>query len=168
MINLKHKVLLTAAAAVSASLYMNAAGAANVTANASANIHAPLTIGETTAMHFGDIGLAAGNVTISAAGARSTTGPELITGAGLETAALFTVGGSGNLAYSITLPASTTVTNGTSSPTVNAFNHNAGGAPALAAGSDTFNVGATLVLTGAEDTTTTAYTGTYTVTVNYQ
>jgi hypothetical protein len=50
--------------------------------------------------------------------------------------------------------------------TVNGFNHDAGGSPALTAGADTFNVGATLNINGGQAAN--AYSGTYTLTVNYQ
>ncbi len=49
--------------------------------------------------------------------------------------------------------------------TVNNFTHDAGGAPALTAGADTFNVGADLTV--ALGQVAGAYTGTFTVTVNY-
>ncbi len=48
---------------------------------------------------------------------------------------------------------------------VDAFNHDAGATPTLIGGSDTFNVGATLLVGGSQAAGT--YSGLFTVTVNY-
>ncbi len=70
-----------------------------------------------------------------------------------------------NNTYSITLPSSATLTSGGDTMTVDTFTHDAGGAPTLVFGSDTFNVGATLKVDPNQAVGT--YSGTFAVTVNY-
>jgi len=89
--------------------------------------------------------------------------------AGGITGEVFAVGGTaGTITWngSNNLVASSTPGGGTNNMTVDGFNHDAGGTPALTAGSDTFNVGATLNISGSQ--VPNAYAGTYSLTVNYQ
>lgn len=142
------------------------AQAASDTGTANATIVQAIGITAVNSLEFGDIlNGAANTVTVSPAGVRSATdGTQLI--GGTVQAASFNVTGDGNRAYTITLPAAATVTEGGGATmTVNNFTHNAGGAPALTAGADTFNVGADLTV--ALGQVAGAYTGTFTVTVNY-
>ena len=90
---------------------------------------------------------------------------EAVTG-GTVQAGAYSVSGSGTKAYTISLPVSATISDGTNNMTVDGFNHDAGGTPALTAGADTFNVGATLNINGSQ--VVNPYSGTYTLTVNYQ
>jgi len=142
------------------------AQAASDTGTANATIVQAIGITAVNSLEFGDIlNGAANTVTVSAAGARSATdGTQLI--GGTVQAASFNVTGDGSRAYTITLPASATVTGpGAATMTVDTFTHDAGGAPALTAGADSFNVGANLTVANGQAAG--AYTGTFAVTVNY-
>ena len=171
MIN--NKIILVAGtAALSASLLSTTATAATVTATGNANVLTPLSITENTQMEFGDVaGLVASDSTVNlttAGGTSSSDGATVFGTGSTDAAGSFTVNGSGNLAYTISLPADSVVTlTGTGFPMdVDGFIHNAGGSPALAAGTATFAVGATLTIPGGQ--TADAYSGSYDVTVNYQ
>lgn len=168
MNTLNQRLISGLAAAVLAAIYSQTAIAADVTGTATANVLAPLTITQATQMDFGDVAgdtASATTVVLTTAGATSS-----IDGAytgGSPAAGGFDVTGGDNLAYNITLPASTTLTDGGNSMTVDNFNHDAGGAPALnGSGNASFNVGATLNLGAAQPAG--VYNGTYTVTVDYQ
>ncbi|NNF96445.1 MAG: DUF4402 domain-containing protein [Halobacteria archaeon] len=164
-----HKRLISGlAAAVLAGVYTQTAVAADVSGTATANVLAPLTITQKYAMDFGDVAgdtASATTVVLTTAGATSSA-DGAFTG-GSPTAGEFDVTGGDSLAYNITLPASTTLTSGGDSMTVDNFNHDAGGAPALdGSGKHTFKVGATLNLGAGQAAG--VYNGTYTVTVEYQ
>lgn len=157
------------AAAVLAGIYTQAAVAADVTGTATANVLAPLTITQKYAMDFGDVAgdtASATTVVLSNAGATSSV-DGAYTG-GTPKAGEFDVTGGDNLAYSITLPSgAVTLTSGSNSMTVDTFNHDVVGSPALdGSGKHTFKVGATLNLGAAQAAG--VYNGTYTVTVEYQ
>lgn len=139
--------------------------AASTTGTANATIVSALSVtAGGTPLEFGTIGNAANTVTVDTTGARSATDATQLAG-GTPTAADFNVTGNASTAYSISIPA-TTITDGTTVLTVNNFTHDAGATPTLSAGgADTFNVGADLIVTAGA--TTGAYTGTFTVTVNY-
>src|ERR1700752_4561610 len=98
------------------------AQAATVTANATATVLIPMTITKTNDLRFGSFAAtaAAGTVTISTAGARTSTGVQL---SSMSTggAAGFTVAGDTNYTYAITLPTSATLTSGGNSMTINGF-----------------------------------------------
>jgi len=164
-----NKLILAATmAALSTGLYSAAASAASVTANASANVITPLTIAEGSGMDFGDVsvGTAGGTVILDTTGGRSVTGDaEAVTG-GTEAAGVYNVTGLGTKAYSISFPASALISSGGNTMTVNTFTHDAGATPALTGGLDSFNVGATLVIGPSQAPG--AYSGTYSLTVNYQ
>jgi hypothetical protein len=148
---------------------------------ATARIYKPITLALTnTGLSFGDIFADAtgGDVTLNPqTGARSTTGPVLAT-TGVSNAAVLTVGGKRNATYSIALPANSTITltspGGTPIPVNNFFASVGGGAPAnpatglipnVAAGTQSFAVGATITL-GANQMDG-DYAGTFNVTVTY-
>ncbi len=161
-------ILAAIVAAVSTGLYSAAAPAASVTANASANVITPLSIAEGNGMDFGDVsvGTAGGTVTLEILGGRTATGDaEAVTG-GTEALGVYNVTGSGTKAYSISFPASAVISSGGNTMTVNAFTHSAGPTPALSGGAATFNVGATLLIGPSQAPG--AYSGTYSLTVNYQ
>ncbi|MBK8727439.1 MAG: DUF4402 domain-containing protein [Holophagaceae bacterium] len=154
---------------------------ATASSNVGARILRGITLTNTAPLEFGQIvsDTVAQTVTVSTAGARSSTGPaaNLLTGAGPFAAAAqaagFTATGSmGHTSFAITLPASTTVTNGTDTRTVDTFVSSvgltstfAGGTFPTSAGTRNFTVGANLVLTGNE--TEGDYVGTFDVTVAY-
>ncbi len=140
----------------------SSAMAASTNGTANATLVTAISIAAVQSLEFGSIGNAANTVTIDTAGTRTATDATQLAG-GAPQAARFTVTGNGAAAFTVTLPASTTITNGTDNLTVNNFTHNA---PAtLTAGTANFDVGADLVIVGGESAG--AYTGTFTVTVNY-
>jgi hypothetical protein len=143
------------------------AQAASDTGTANATIVQAIGITAANTLEFGDIlNGAANTVTVSPASVRSATdGTQLI--GGTWQAASFNITGDGNRAYTITLPANGVVTLAGPGPdmAVNNFTHDAGGAPALTAGADSFNVGADLSVANGQIAG--PYTGTFTVTVNY-
>ncbi len=163
-----NKLLIAAvAAALSAGMYTSAVSAATISANAAANVIAPLTVVETNGgMNFGDVavGTGGGTVVLDTGGGRSVTGDAEAVAGGTVQAGAYNVTGSGTKAYNISLPASALITDGSDNMTVDGFNHNATGV--LSSGADTFNVGATLNINGSQAPN--AYSGTYSLTVNYQ
>jgi Domain of unknown function (DUF4402) len=141
---------------------------ASTSANATARIVTPIAIAKTSDMHFGDVvaGGSAGTVVLTPAGVRSAAGGTTLGNAGGTAAAAFNVTGQGSATYAITLPASTTVTSGANTMTVNAFASSPSGTGALSAGgSQALTVGATLNVGASQATGT--YTGTFNVTVTY-
>lgn len=164
--------------AVSSQVY-----AASASTSASANIVAPLTITENTALDFGTLvpDTVAQTVTVTAAGAISATGAiALVSG---HSAGNFTVQGTSGESYIITDPGAVVINSGANNMTVNAWRFTTadcteataaacgggvtvipGVAPALS--TDTMTVGATLNV-GANQAAG-AYTATFNMTVNYQ
>ncbi len=144
------------------------ARADTATATASAEVAQAIQVAVNTNMDFGRLAPTgtAGTVDLATDGSRTATNVDLL-GGGTVSAAVFDVTGAANEAYSITLPASTTLADGAgNSMSVDTFAHDAGSSPSLnGAGSDQFNVGATLHV-GANQTAGT-YTGTFDVTVSY-
>ena len=147
---------------------------ATATAAASATIITPITIVKNIDMNFGNVAVSAslaGTVVLAPAGTRTTGGAGGVTlpsTTGTVAAADFTVSGQASYTYAITLPSSATLSNGSSSMTVNAFTSFPSTTGTLAAnGTQDLKVGATLNVTAAQAS------GTYTnatgvpVTVNY-
>ena len=165
-----NKLLISAGvAALSAGLYTSVASAASVnTASASARVITPMTIAEGTALHFGDVGVGAGggDVTLAPGGARSVTAgdAEIIAG-GSNTPGQFTITGAPGKLYTLTYPGTVDISGGVGQMDVTGFTDNSSGTMPIA-GTETFNVGATLSIGGAQPANT--YSNTYTVTVNYQ
>ena len=167
---MNNKNFLTASslALFSIAFYPTAASAASVTANASANVITPLVISETSGMNFGDVsvGTIGGTVVLDAGGGRSVTGDAEAVLGGTEAAGSYSLTGEGAKAYTITFPVNATILSGGNSMIVDNFTHNAGATPALTGGSGAFNVGATLNIGPGQAPG--LYSGTYTLTVNYQ
>lgn len=139
----------------------------SASASATAEIVSALAISKTADMNFGKVvtGATLGTVVLSTAGTRTVTGGTNLGNVGSTAAAAFDVTGESGATYSITLPASATISDGTNDMTVNTFTSNpsstgtlTGGAQALAVGG-TLNVGASQV--------SGVYTGTFDVTVAY-
>lgn len=143
------------------------------TATAAATIVTPITITKTTDMNFGNIAVNAslGTVVLPAAAApvRTVTGGcTLPATAGTVAAAAFTVTGQSGFTYSITLPASASLTGPGPAMTADTFVSNptvaAGGL--LTGGTQTLYVGATLHVAASQ--TAGAYiSAAFNVTVNY-
>ena len=167
--NRNNKLLIAAgAAALTAGIYSSAVSAATVTANAAANVITPLSISETNGINFGDVsvGTTGGTVVLDTTGGRTVTGDAEAVSGGTVLSGAYSVTGEGTKAYSITFPLTATISSGGNDMTVNGFNHDAGATPALSGGADTFNVGATLNIGASQAPGN--YTGTYTLTVDYQ
>lgn len=163
-----NKIILAAsAAALSTGLYSAVISAATVTANASANVISPLIITENTALNFGDVavGLTGGDVILAPGGGRSVTGDAEAVVGGANSAGTFTITGQALKAYTLTLPPTVDISGGVGTMDVTTFSDTSSGA-IPAAGTETFNVGATLTIGGAQAPG--LYSSTYTVTVNYQ
>lgn len=157
-------VRLAAVAAVTATAFAGNAIAADATGNASATVATPISISEGTALSFGTFlaDTTTSSVTVSATGTRTHSAGATFLLGGTVNGATFNVTGEGTSSYSVSFTDGT-LTGAGDNMAINTFTHNSGGA--LSGGTDSFNVGATLDI-GANQAAG-AYTGTYTVTVNY-
>jgi len=143
---------------------------------AAAKIVTPISITETSSLHFGTMAILAGTpgtCVLSTQGVRTQTGGvNLSVQAPTASNAAYNVSGAVNTTYSITLPASITVTSGPANMTINALlaRTASAGSDGLtgtlsAGGTDSFTVGGTLNVSQGQATGT--YTGTFDVTVAY-
>lgn len=143
---------------------------ASATANASANIVAPITITKVTDLQFGTVAVNGANGTVVLGHSDDRTPGGGVTLPATTTtvkSAEFTVGGDGNRAFIIELPVSTTLSNGAGgNMTVNTFTSSLGASSNLASNTATLKVGATLNVSGGQAAGT--YTGTFSVRVDYQ
>lgn len=145
---------------------------ATATSNAAAVIIAPLSISNTQGLHFGTImrSTSAGTVSVATDGTRSSLGGVTLSAlAPVHSAALFNVEGNDGNSVVISLPASTTISNGAQTMTVDNFVSDPPAGPTnpltLGAGATVLRVGARLNV-GASQVSGT-YTGTFDVSVNY-
>lgn len=163
--NMKIQMMKAALAASVLTLGMTAvsAQAATATADARATILSPVVVTKTSDLEFGVIanGTSGGTVTVSTAGAR-TCGAGLVC-SGAVTAAGFGVVGVTAQTVGISVPANVTLNGGGSSMTATL---SASDATIVLDGTDAFTVGGVLTVGAAQASG--AYTGTFTVTVNYQ
>ena len=148
-------------------------------ASSAAKIGTELSIVENADLHFGTMTIPTGavNVTVTTSGLRSATVPSLITllsQAPVAHNAAYTIYGSKNAHYIVTLPANNTViiTSGANQMHVDNFtiitvNNGAGNGTGKLnlTGTDTFRIGATLKLAGSQPAG--SYTGTFTITAAY-
>jgi hypothetical protein len=143
---------------------------------AAAKIVTPLSITETSSLHFGTMAVLAGTpgtCVLSTQGARTQTGGvNLSIQAPSASNAAYNVAGAVNTTYAITLPATITVTSGAESMTINSILARtvSAGVDGLtgtlsASGSDSFTVGGTLNVSAGQ--VTGVYNGTFDVTVAY-
>lgn len=129
-----------------------------------------ISISNTQALGFGKFAAGSGgSVTVSPSGARSATGSVALLSSSGGAAAQFTVSGDANFTYAISLPANGTVVltkNGGQTMSVNNFSSSPSPAGQLSALSkQTVSVGATLSV--GSNQATGAYTGSFTVMVDY-
>jgi hypothetical protein len=160
--------LIPCGLALAAILGARNVGAATATSNVSASIVPAISIAKNTDMDFADViaGGSAGTVVLTTAGARSTTGGATLGNGTGAAAAAFTVSGDPASTYSISLPASATITSGGNTMTVNSFASSPSGTGTIGGGgTQALSVGATLQV-GASQAQG-AYTGTFDVTVAY-
>lgn len=155
-----------ALAAVAAAMTAGSAMAADATGTANASIVQAIAISEDTQMSFGSVSpstTASGTVVLSATGGTTDSNVTRLSG-GTAAAGAFTVTGGTGATYALTLPASdVTLTSGGDTMTAGSFTSNSSGT--LTGGSESFGVGATLNVGISQAAGT--YTGSYTVTVNY-
>jgi hypothetical protein len=139
---------------------------ATATANASATIITPLSITKTLDLSFGNISvgaLAGGTIALTAANARTATGTCSFQLLPVSTVATFDITGAPGANLLVTLPASSTISNGAVTMTIDNYAHDA---PAtIVGGALTFHVGGILNVNAAQAIG--AYTGTFDVTINY-
>jgi hypothetical protein len=160
-------------ALVSAIALAGSAQAATTTAQATASVVAPMTITKATDLVFGSFsGSAAGSVTVSTNGTRTSSGV-VVFGAG-TTAARFNVTGSGTATYGISFSGtSTTLTYGADSMAFATASDTSGAGAisgnatsgTLVAGAGSIYVGG--VLTVAASQPAGSYSGTINATVDY-
>jgi hypothetical protein len=130
------------------------------------------TLGNTAALSFGSFTAGAGGtITVNTAGARFRTGSViLVSQGGGASAAQFTITGTANAAFAITLPADGTVflsDGGAGSMALNGFASNPSGSGVLSGGgTQQISVGATLTVGSSQASG--SYSGSFNVTVNYQ
>jgi hypothetical protein len=164
------KALLVSAAAVglltAAPAFAQAGPSASATANADAEIVAPIAIAKTADLNFGRIAAdaAPGTVSVDASGNLSSSSPNLVISGSTGSAAAFHVTGAANLAYSSTVPATVSLSDGTN--TMTAAIGRVGGDPTLdGTGADDFNVTGTLTVGAGQAAGN--YSGSFSVSVQY-
>lgn len=150
------------------SLSAQAAFAASDTGNASATVVGPLAIAESQALSFGNFAAGTGGtVVIATDGSRTATGDVNLSSADAGQQGTFDVTGTSGYTYAITLPAGAATLDDGSGNTmsVDTWVSNPSGTGTLTGGSETVNVGATITVGSGQTAGT--YTGTYTVSVEY-
>lgn len=169
MIHNNKLLMAVGVASLSAGVYSASLSAETATSNARATVIVPMTLTNTAELNFGDVtystGGGAGTVTIAPGGAVTTALNAQSLG-GTTTASTFTVTGDNGRLYDITLPADTTIDNGTDTITIDGFTSSLTGDSGTAGTDTSFNVGATLNFVGTESQG--AYLGTFDVSVDYQ
>jgi hypothetical protein len=126
----------------------------SATATTSATIITPIAITKTTDMNFGNVAVSptvAGTVQLATTSARTAGGGATLPAVtGTVSAAKFNVTGLAGSTYSISLPASITLTNGGNTMTVNAFTSTPTPTGTLTGGTQDILVGATLNVAAAQ------------------
>lgn len=136
------------------------------TANAAADIVSPIGISSQQDLNFGKVSNnAAGTVVVATDGTLAASTLSQI-GTTNPAAATFDVNAANGFAYSITLPGTVKLSNGTEEITVDKFNHDAGENVQGSGSTQTIGVGATLNV--AAEQATGNYTGTFDVSVAYE
>lgn len=150
-------------AALLAGFDASSAQAATATATARAKILKNITLTKTADLDFGTIvvGATGATVTLSPAGVRNCG---VLTCTGTPTAAAFGISGTTGETVTIAATGSATLTSGTNSMPINTYTTSA--ATRVLTGTDSFSVGASLVV--AANQADGVYTGSVNVTVDYQ
>lgn len=159
------KLLFTATITATAFASMHA-NAADETGNASAEIIQAITVTENTPMDFSQIIPDAGGDTVSLAvdGSRSATGSSTFLGSGQQ--GIFDITGAASQAVTVSFSSGDVLSGPGTDMALNNFVHDAGGSPALdGTGNLQLAVGADLGVNASQ--TAGAYSGTYTISVNY-
>jgi len=135
------------------------------TANAAADIVSPFVISAEQDLNFGKVANdATGTVVVGTDGTLGATSLDQI-GSTAPAAASFDVTAANSFNYTIALPSSVDLTNGTEDITVDTFSHDAGASTQGIGTIQTIGVGATLNV--AAEQATGNYDGTFDVTVSY-
>ena len=150
--------------------FVSSALAATGTGNSTATILSSIAISATQDLAFGKLSAGTGGtVVLTTSGARSKTGGvTLVTTGSTQTQGRFHVTGDSGATYAITLPADGVVTlsDGASHTlAVGTFASNPNGSGTLTGGAQDIDVGATLTVANAQAAG--AYTGAYSVVVDY-
>jgi hypothetical protein len=173
---MKKVLILLVAVIMIAGYSTNLMAQATENTAAAAKVVTPLTITETSSLHFGTMAVLAGTpgtCVLSTQGARTQTGGvNLSVQAPTASNAAYNVAGAVNTTYAITIPSTITVTAGAANMTINSLlaRTASAGTDGLTgtlsgSGTDNFTIGGTLnVLAGQ---VTGIYTGTFDVTVAY-
>lgn len=136
------------------------------TATSAAAIALPITIVQTTGLDFATISRDASGDTITLTSGGGISGTGASTFSGTAAAALFNVDGDASTAVTISFSTGDTLTGPGTAMNLDNFTHDAGGSPAFDGTGDLqLSVGADLTIGAAQ--TAGAYSGTYTVTVDY-
>ena len=163
---MKNILKLSAAFLAISSMSSNAL-AATAVGTANARVVTPISVTAGTALEFGSFASSASTGTITQAGV-VTGGVTAVTGGATRAAGTFTVNGEAvnGTSYTFTLPATATLTSGANNMTAT-LSLAAGTASRTlnASGVDAVSVNGSLAVAASQAAG--AYTGTYTVTVNY-
>lgn len=136
--------------------------AASASGTANATVLAPIAIAAGQTLEFGTFaGNGAGTVVVSTAGARSFTG-SVVGAGGTVRQGQFSVTGTGAATFAITYPGSVNLTSGANTMALQVSGASTG---TLSSGSATVNVGGELTV--AANQAAGSYTGTYSITVEY-
>ena len=173
---MKKSIFLFAAILMMASFSSKLKAQATENTAAGAEIITPITLTETSSLHFGVmsvLGATPGTCVLNTLGARSATGGVNLSATGTAASnATYNVSGNPSTTYALTLPANITVTSGANTMTISSVlaRFNAAAADAVTStldgtGADSFSVGGTLTVPAAQSAG--AYTGTFDVTVAY-
>lgn len=145
-----------------------AATSASASNTASAIVITPITIATTANLVFGTVQpkTTAGSVTVSASGTR-TGSNVVLSSMALGNAARFNITGYANANFTIALPSSITLTGPGTAMTLNSFTSSLGTSATISAtGTATLGIGGTLAI--AANQAPGVYSGSFSVTVNYQ
>ena len=159
----KRKIVVAASVFAVTAFLVSGKHAEAISANSNARIAIPISISETSALSFGFASPSgvAGTVVISSTGVQSATGGVGALG-GPHSQGIFAVTGETNNAFTTTIDATSSLTGPGTAMTATLTKN----APSnLSGGSATINVSASLAV--GINQTTGAYSGTYSITVNY-
>ncbi|MGH1403685.1 MAG: DUF4402 domain-containing protein [Alphaproteobacteria bacterium] len=161
------KLGLLSVASVSAIAFASQAQAVDVTGDASAEIQESLTLVQDTAMDFATIiaDSTGDTITLDTADSVSATGASTFTGTAAS--GEFSATGTPSAAVTISFSTGNTLAGPGAAMGLGSFTNSAGGSPAFDGSGDlNFTVGADLTVNAGQAGGT--YTGTYTLTVDYQ
>jgi len=172
------KTIIIIALIIMAGFSANIMAQATKNTTAGAKIVAPISITETSALHFGTMAVLAGTpgtCVLSTQGVRTATGGvNLSAQTPIAANAAYNVGGAISTTYAITLPSTITVSNGTPAQdmTINTLlaRTASAGTNGLTgtlngSGADSFTIGGTLNVAAAQPAA--LYNGTFNVTIAY-